>query len=212
MNEQFECEWKTFPNYGVITAKVPQKYLNILNKEIIHIHNNRVESTKHNNYLVGHLSDQFSFDVKIRNKFEPFVIKLAQIYEETFGWYNPVAIQKNTKYGLEALWVNLQKKHEYNPLHIHSGVYSFALWMKIPYDVSIEKKLTNCVDCRMPENSDFFFAYTDILGNIRKFNMNVDKNSEGTIVFFPSKLNHYVNPFFTSDEERISVSGNLIIK
>jgi len=32
------------------------------------------------------------------------------------------------------------------------------------------------------------------------------------MVFFPSGLSHSVNPFMTSDDFRISVSGNIIAK
>ena len=33
---------------------------------------------------------------------------------------------------------------------------------------------------------------------------------EGTMLFFPSQLDHQVYPFYDCDEERISVSGNII--
>jgi hypothetical protein len=31
------------------------------------------------------------------------------------------------------------------------------------------------------------------------------------MIMFPSSLNHMVSPFYTSDEYRISISGNLIV-
>ena len=40
----------------------------------------------------------------------------------------------------------------------------------------------------------------------------VDKTWEGMMLMFPSKLHHSVYPFYTSDEKRISVSGNISIK
>jgi hypothetical protein len=39
--------------------------------------------------------------------------------------------------------------------------------------------------------------------------MYVDKEWEGKIALFPAKLNHLVYPFYTSDEPRISISGNI---
>jgi len=39
----------------------------------------------------------------------------------------------------------------------------------------------------------------------------VDKSWEGTIIMFPAFLHHMVHPFYTSDEYRISISGNLVI-
>ena len=210
--EPFECRWETFPNLGILIAKVPQKYLDILNSEIEHISNNRNKSTLGNEVLAGQLSEQYRLDVKIRNEIEPFIVKLSEIYENTFGKsYKDITNTQKKHYVLRNLWMNLQKKHEYNPLHDHSGAYSFALWMKIPYDVNTEKNLQNSVLSKNKENSSFNFVYTDILGNMRKYDMQVDNTKEGTLAFFPSQLNHYVNPFFTSDEERISVSGNLFL-
>ena len=39
------------------------------------------------------------------------------------------------------------------------------------------------------------------------YRMNPDR--EGTLLFFPSELDHQVYPFYDCDEERISVSGNI---
>ena len=35
------------------------------------------------------------------------------------------------------------------------------------------------------------------------------QQQEGKMVFFPSALNHQVFPFYESDEERVSISGNI---
>jgi hypothetical protein len=50
------------------------------------------------------------------------------------------------------------------------------------------------------------------LGRIKQVPIPVDSSYEGTIMMFPSALNHGVYPFYTSDEYRISVSGNIRIK
>ena len=39
--------------------------------------------------------------------------------------------------------------------------------------------------------------------------IDVDKSFEGKMLVFPSKLQHLVYPFYTSDEHRITVSGNV---
>ena len=39
--------------------------------------------------------------------------------------------------------------------------------------------------------------------------INLTKEDEGTIIFFPSQLIHQVYPFFTSEEERVSIAGNV---
>ena len=39
----------------------------------------------------------------------------------------------------------------------------------------------------------------------------IDKNFEGYMVVFPSLLGHSVNPFYSTDEFRISISGNVSV-
>ena len=39
----------------------------------------------------------------------------------------------------------------------------------------------------------------------------LNKGFEGIMLLFPSKLNHSVFPFYNCEEERISVSGNLLL-
>ena len=42
--------------------------------------------------------------------------------------------------------------------------------------------------------------------------LQLTKKDEGTILLFPSLLNHIVSPFYSSNEKRISVSGNIKMK
>jgi hypothetical protein len=30
-------------------------------------------------------------------------------------------------------WVNFQEKYEYNPIHLHDGVFSYVIWYQIPF-------------------------------------------------------------------------------
>jgi len=39
--------------------------------------------------------------------------------------------------------------------------------------------------------------------------LDVDKSFENKLLMFPASYNHQVYPFYTSDEERITVSGNV---
>jgi hypothetical protein len=56
----------------------------------------------------------------------------------------------------------------------------------------------------------FNFHYTDAMGTIRNQILPVDKSFEGKLVLFPGNMNHSVTPFYTSDEYRITVSGNIV--
>ena len=42
--------------------------------------------------------------------------------------------------------------------------------------------------------------------------MPVDKSYERKIILFPGDTLHSVSPFYTSDDYRVTVSGNIIVK
>ena len=58
----------------------------------------------------------------------------------------------------------------------------------------------------------FAFFFSDPSGKITQEALPVDKSWEGKVALFPANLNHCVYPFYTSDEYRISISGNLGFK
>ena len=72
--------------------------------------------------LVGHISRSLDLPDQ-ENKLSNLVLDVASdlnyIYEPTFQ--------------VRDLWVNFQRKHEFNPFHDHSGALSFVLCVKIPY-------------------------------------------------------------------------------
>jgi hypothetical protein len=111
-------------------------------------------------------------------------------------------------YSLTSLWINYSKKYDFNPIHNHNGIYSFVIWVKIPYELNEEKKVYDSVK---NQTSLFNFHYTDFLGNVTTLSLDIDETWEWKMAFFPSKLSHSVNPFYTSDEYRISISGNVSI-
>ena len=115
---------------------------------------------------------------------------------------------------IDALWVNYQKKHEFVALHNHRAVYSFVIWMKIPtqFEEQMKNPIAYRVDDSIPAHiSNFEFEYRNILGESINHVYEMDPSMEGTMLFFPSTLNHIVYPFYNCDETRISISGNLKI-
>jgi hypothetical protein len=123
-------------------------------------------------------------------------------------------LRLDKEYG-KSLWVNFQKKYEHNPVHNHDGQFSFVTWVKIPYSLEEELK---CAHARSRTAAtapafQFFFnkSVPDPHWPVSDYIIEVDKSWEGTCLFFPSNLQHMVTPFYTSNEYRISVSGNLIL-
>lgn len=205
-----QCVMNVFPNYGFLSVKLPEDLLKIVKDEIEVISKNRNNLSKFNKNLVGQLKYEFPFSDETLKKIEPFIFKLKEVYELNFGNPNKSSFGEiQPDFCLGEMWVNFQSKHEYNPPHIHSGLYSFALWINIPYNLQEEEDMDNGKYSAMPTNSHFYFQYNTTLGEIVQHKIPVDKSMEGHMVFFPAKMSHYVNPFYTSDGERISVSGNL---
>ena len=113
-------------------------------------------------------------------------------------------------YCLGKWWVNYQKQNEFNPVHNHGGVYSFVIWMKIPYDSEKQNQKDIARNSNTPSIGDFQFLYSNMLGETDNYNYPMNPDREGTLLFFPSQLLHQVYPFYDCDEERISVSGNIM--
>jgi|TARA_B000000532_G_scaffold244016_1_gene241974 hypothetical protein len=108
------------------------------------------------------------------------------------------------------LWINFQKKHEFNPIHRHFGLYSFVYWVQIPYDIKDELSLPFVENSASPAASCFALTYYNLLGNMCQKSFMITKGEhEGGFIIFPCSMQHQVYPFYTSDDERISISGNV---
>ena len=113
---------------------------------------------------------------------------------------------------LQSLWVNYQYKHEYNPMHRHDGLYSFVIWMDIPYSCDDEKEIFAAKNSGSSASvGNFAFIYSDGT-NIKDAIIEMRPSMNGKVAVFPSCLRHMVYPFYTSDKPRVSISGNIYMK
>jgi hypothetical protein len=199
--------------YGFIMEDVPSNILVQLTKETDRIKNNFSEHMKFNPYLAGRIEKEFALNQS--ELLLPYVSKLChnlhiKIFPKAIN--EPVEFNFSSKTtGVPELWVNFQKKHEFNPLHSHTGFYSFVIWLKVPFYIEDEMALAANKEANASPPG-FSFTYVDpvsIPGCIRNIDIPVDKKYEGKIVVFPAWLNHKVDPFASSDDYRISISGNL---
>lgn len=210
--EQILVNFDELPNYGVLSAEVPKDILDKLNYEVNKmITQNFVNEIDYRENLLGHLSHEYRLD-NCLDILEPFVVYLTELYDSKWNYIQTVDEVYNIagpkKLKLHDLWVNVQQKHEFNPPHVHTGIMSFALWLKIPYDIDEEEKVFPKMT-GAPRTSKFSIHYNNILGQLHHYALRVDKSYEGKILVFPSSLSHSVSPFYTTDEYRISVAGNL---
>jgi hypothetical protein len=101
-------------------------------------------------------------------------------------------------------WCVSQWAGDFNPLHIHSGDLSGVLYLKVPEGLAEEYK-----------NEDHHPAVGDIqfiAGTPQAFNRNNMQVSPkvGDLYVFPAWLHHTAYPFRTKDQERRSISFNIV--
>ena len=103
---------------------------------------------------------------------------------------------------LDDIWVNFQKKGEFQSIHNHSGMFSFVIWMDIPYHSKDEAKSDH-------KGNFSFLTASGTSREVKPTNIEMSPEMNGYCCFFPSDLCHQVYPFYTSDKDRISISGNI---
>ena len=169
---------------------------------------NRVNST-----LAGHISGSYILEDKSSWFYLNTLLHLIKLYDSEFPSNRNARIPTNQfhPYTLHRWWVNYQKKHEYNPFHNHTGVFSFVIWMKIPYKSKDQLNIPIARDSNYASNGSFALHFIDILGQQRSHHYHLNPEDEGRMLFFPSQLHHCVYPFFECDEDRITVSGNILL-
>lgn len=157
--------------------------------------------------LLGHLDSSLYLHDEDDWFFNKVCTRFIARYIEEFGDFN-VPTRGTHPFAIETLWMNTMKQTDYNPFHNHFGVYSFVIWLNIPTDWREQYALC---DNSKGTASNFEFHFTNIIGEITSYQYELDPTWNDTMLFFPSKLNHGVYPFFNCDEDRVSVSGNICL-
>jgi len=198
---------EVFPNIAVIKNKLSKQIINKLNVYI----KNKKENFK--SKLAGNISKSYVIEDKDNWFFNNVLLKLINEYErEDLRLIVPSVLTENCRYVLNAFWVNFQKKYEFNPIHSHhQAVFSFVVWLKIPSSYKKEKELPFVTESNCPCPNSFEFIYTNALGAVSNFTIKLEPEDEGTILLFPATLRHQVYPFYLSNKERISISGNIAL-
>jgi len=181
---------------GYIIESLPDKFHSLMDLYVNMRHTDELTSQ-----LVGHLNSSYTIDHtnKINHEFNNYIIDLSLKLDMFLdSKYETLKIKK--------FWINYQKKYEFNPIHLHGGDFSFVIWYKIPYIAEDEETFFK-LDSKTI-NGCFNFHY-ELEDTVESLTLRVDKTWEKTICVFPAKLQHSVMPFYTSDEYRITFSGNL---
>ena len=190
-------------NPGITRGIIPSEIYQSVMQEIKEIERDDRGYLKMNMTLAGQIEREYQLE-KSKQHIVPYLEEMGREYQKEWNYYQ----KENLK--VDSLWVNLQRKTEYNPVHNHDGILSYVAWMEIPYKRSNELEQNHSKDSRTKNlSSTFQFIYSSILGNVVNEVYDVENGWEGRIVMFPSKLLHIVYPFYTSDGYRISIAGNL---
>jgi len=198
-------------NIGVIRGKVSNDVLSAIKDEVVEIQNDYSKAVPHNIDLAGHIRKEYLLS-KCCDVVEQEAVSLAVEHNKKYNYINTLYTNNTTKkfkFRLESLWVNFQERYEFNPLHRHGGVYSFVVWVDIPYFLNFEQKISPGNKSYTNRSGMFEFVYTDILGRITGESVLADKTYEGNILLFPADLHHMVHPFYSTEKTRISIAGNL---
>ena len=165
-----------------------------------------------NDKLAGNITKSLVLEDKddwfFKNVLSSFIVNFNIKYPEYSNGIN--ILTENAPYCLDQLWVNFQKEYEFNPLHNHTGLYSFVIFMKIPTHWQEQHALPLTANSNLPSASNFAFVLTEMDSKICKsVDFSLCPDDEGMMLFFPSWLMHQVYPFYNCDKERISISGNI---
>jgi len=245
------------PNSGILHAKIPDNIYQRIISQLVD--SRESVGTDASSRLAGHLKDEYHIDDKeIQHSVRDFVNVLIREYYVDYGYTHPSILPIFTsatdvwnrsemprphydfimgedrngyvrRWKQESLWINYQKKHEFNPPHTHNGHFSMVMFIKIPYSLKNEESFFDRRQFVHPTyyeylkeedankirennvNGNFGIIACNHEGIPQVLHLSVDKTWEGTMLLFPANQQHFVHPFYSSDEERITISGNYIL-
>jgi hypothetical protein len=140
------------------------------------------------------------FSKRLNSEMENFISELENYGEDK--------VTIDLKYKIQNIWYNKYNMGDFQEIHCHTGrdsFYSFIYQYK-----TTNKKLDSRVVFVNPRSS-FFKGnmYNEI---IKKENYKSDYRpclSDGELIIFPSHMKHFVSVHKNSDNDRISISGNI---
>jgi len=157
--------------------------------------------------LAGHLDNEKALD---KNKVFKILLPYLNSYNQ--GYFNYRNTPLCTGFELETAWINRQNKNEFNPPHTHDGHLSFVIYTEIPD--GLEEECRSAVH-NSPGPGCITFDFNlpfDSAGTKLFLTTHSHLPSVGDMFIFPAILPHWVYPFKTTEGERVSISGNVILK
>ena len=154
---------------------------------------------------------------KIRNQADQAIVQKVfeffEILQSNYGegWPNISNMMMGQSGGmgalrLQQLWINFQQAGDYNPLHDHTGLFSFVIFGDIDEDIFTEGvPVTNANMA-----GQIVFHYGEKISQLQMNSFGL-KPYKGLMLVFPAALEHMVGSYW-KDFERISISGNYVLE
>ena len=202
-----------------VKHKIPDLLLKKIKSEVEFIRKD--DNKKYwNKFLAGAIEEQYILaysNASYYDELADLVIDICEDIERKQELLNPTTyIMNYDEVYMETMWINFQKKYEFNPIHTHHGDYSFVLFVDVPFDMKNELIYKNAAKTKEIDRSNGVFTFSFPNGAsslpLSYNHLSVDRSWEGTMIVFPANLAHSVNPFYTSNDYRITISGNIIFE
>ena len=168
---------------------------------------------KWNMHLAGNIRDEYVLDADFPELYkflDNFIFEKQNLRDYVLR-QKIKAVQKEAPVSLYLanLWVNFMKKHEFNPVHKHFGVFSFVIFVKVPFVFKDQAEIGPGKESNSNSVGALDFIHIGLDNEIHSTTKLVDKTYEGTGYIFPANLCHTVYPYYEIEDERVTVSGNL---
>ena len=203
-------------NVGVLHIKVPQIVMAAIKTEVDQIQTDFSSAVAVNHNLAGNMEREYKI-VQSRYQLDPFIMAATDMFQQR----HPVRVQDNhgdsqantsggAQLRLENVWCNFQKATEFNPNHSHTGLLSFVIWVQVPYLIDEEQSASPGRLSNKNNAGCFELIYNTTIGDLATTVFPADRTWEGQMLIFPARMTHCVYPFYTSQDYRISISGNVV--
>jgi uncharacterized protein (TIGR02466 family) len=198
------------PGY-IIRPFGPVIYKNKVSEQLRQVIIDAAENSEieNNHLLAGNIDREVAFHMEVDTVNElqehlgDCLIQMGKV-----GLYQPPVDHELDGIELDRPWVNVQRKGEWNPPHIHAGDFSCVIYAQVPQELKDEWKHPTQRG-RNPTGGMIEWQYGQWAPH-NNHTFGPIPPEEGDIYLFPAWLIHYVYPF-TSDVERISFSTNFFL-
>ena len=165
--------------------------------------------------LAGRIKKQTHLDEVISDTTRNVILNHCKnFFEQTSGGQElPMSAMT-----LDSIWSNIQEAREYNPVHQHTGNFSFVIYTRNDLEnLSVEEIQDNEYDNKVVDydNQRPLAGMIELFygeGNWMNWTSFQHIPKRGDILIFPSWLRHTVYAHYETGKIRISVAGNVSFK